>query len=158
MDGCFNQTLLIMNRIKHLLPEKVNSLTFNAGGIKNMTPQAALQLCTEGAVMIDVRENYLNSYKKFAVPVIFEIPLPILEQHIADFNHEDIYIFADSAGIRSKEAVQIMQKAGFSNVYNLAGGLVDWERQNLPLVTDISEMLSGSCACQLKYRNINKKS
>jgi len=133
-------------------------VAFSSGGVQNFTAAQALQMCLAGAVMIDVREDYLNSYKKFAVPVIFEIPLPILEQHISDFNHEDIYIFADSAGIRSKEAVLILQKAGFSNIYNLAGGLVDWERQNLPLITDISEMLSGSCACQLKYRNINKKS
>jgi len=131
---------------------------FSSGGVQNFTAAQALQMCLAGAVMIDVREDYLNSYKKFGVPVFFEIPLPILEQHIADFNHEDIYIFADSAGIRSKEAVLIMQNAGFSNIYNLAGGLVDWERQNLPLVTDITEMLSGSCACQLKYRNINNKS
>lgn len=130
---------------------------FVAGGIKNLTPADALQACLSGAILIDVREDYLNAHKKFKVPEYFEIPLSILESHLSDFNKTDVYIFADSAGIRSKEAVVILTNAGFTNVCNLAGGLVDWERLNLPLTVDKSEMLSGSCACQLKYRNINNK-
>jgi len=41
---------------------------------------------------------------------------------------------------------------GFKQIANMAGGIVDWEHDGLPLITDISQRLSGSCMCQLKPR------
>ncbi len=41
---------------------------------------------------------------------------------------------------------------GFENIANMAGGLVEWERDGLPLKSDKSERLSGSCACMLRKR------
>jgi rhodanese-related sulfurtransferase len=137
--------------------EDLSKFGFESNGIRNFTPLETYELCQQGAVLIDVREDYLSAFKKFSVPVFFEIPLSQLETHLSDFNAEDIYIFADSAGIRSKEAVIILMNAGFTNVFNLAGGIVDWEKANVPLIVDKTEMMSGSCACQLKYRNINDK-
>jgi rhodanese-related sulfurtransferase len=31
-------------------------------------------------------------------------------------------------------AVDLMKKAGFTNLYNLDGGLIDWSASGLPLV------------------------
>jgi 3-mercaptopyruvate sulfurtransferase SseA len=45
---------------------------------------------------------------------------------------------------------------GYDNVANMAGGIIDWERDGLPLTTDISSRLSGSCMCQLKAREGNR--
>ena len=45
-----------------------------------------------------------------------------------------------------------MNSHGYDNVANMAGGIVDWERDGLPLTTDINNRLSGSCMCQLKAR------
>jgi hypothetical protein len=39
----------------------------------------------------------------------------------------------------------------------MAGGIVDWERDGLPLKTNIEERLSGSCMCQLKPREDRKE-
>ena len=123
----------------------------------HLSPIEALQICKEGAILIDVREDYLTNYKKFDVPSFFQIPLSKLDEFIADFNNMDTYIIADSAGIRSKEAILKLKEAGIENIFNLAGGLVDWEKLKLPLIIDNTEMLSGSCACQLKYRNLKDK-
>ena len=38
----------------------------------------------------------------------------------------------------------------------MAGGIVDWERDGLPVKTNIEERLSGSCMCQLKPREGEK--
>ena len=61
-------------------------------------------------------------------------------------------IFADAVGLKSREGVLFMNAHGYENVANMAGGIVDWERDGLPLTTDISNRLSGSCMCQLKTR------
>ena len=34
----------------------------------------------------------------------------------------------------------------------MAGGLVEWERDGLPLQVNLKEELSGQCACQLKAK------
>jgi 3-mercaptopyruvate sulfurtransferase SseA len=67
-------------------------------------------------------------------------------------------IFADSVGLRSKDAVVLLKNRGFKNIANMAGGIVDWERDGLPIKTEIEERLSGSCMCQLKPRERRKNS
>jgi rhodanese-related sulfurtransferase len=37
------------------------------------------------------------------------------------------------SGNRSLKAAVVLRKHGFATVYNLAGGLQAWERDNLPL-------------------------
>jgi rhodanese-related sulfurtransferase len=140
-----------------MLITQVLEKSFYARGMSNLVPSDALYFCKQGAIMIDVREEYLNAHKKFDVPLCYQIPLSEITNYLSDFNQNDVYIFADSAGLRSAEAIEILIKEGFVNIFNLAGGLVEWERSKVPLIIDPDEMLSGSCACQLKYRNLIKK-
>jgi rhodanese-related sulfurtransferase len=62
-------------------------------------------------------------------------------------------IVADSVGLRSHEAMIFLRNKGFGNIANLAGGIVDWERDGLPLKRDITEQLDRSCICQLRPRH-----
>lgn len=60
-------------------------------------------------------------------------------------------IFADAAGIHSKEAVTFLTGKGLGeHVANMAGGLVEWERHGLPLVIDKNGRISGSCMSMLR--------
>jgi rhodanese-related sulfurtransferase len=129
---------------------------FISSGILNISPREAFELCTKGAVIVDVREEYLNNFKKFDVPEILFIPISRLVQQLSELPPEKYLIFADSVGLRSKEAVVHLKKNGFMNIANMAGGIVDWERDGLPLKTNIEERLSGSCICQLKPREGKK--
>ena len=72
--------------------------------------------------------------------------------HYQDLPVDQPLIFADAVGLKSREGVLFMIAHGYDNVANMAGGIVDWERDGLPLTTDISNRLSGSCMCQLKAR------
>ena len=67
-------------------------------------------------------------------------------------------IFADAVGLRSKEAVIFLKGKGYDKIANMAGGIVDWERDGLPIATDIRNRLSGSCMCQLKPREKGRSS
>ena len=39
-----------------------------------------------------------------------------------------------SLGVRSEDIAEILQKAGYTNIQNLHGGIFDWKNNNLPLV------------------------
>jgi rhodanese-related sulfurtransferase len=134
----------------------VKEIGFNTGffahGVLNLTPKESFELCEKGAMIVDVREEYMNSFKMFKVEKIFYLPYTELNQYFTDLPKDELLIFADAVGLRSREAVLFMNSHGYNNVANMAGGIVDWERDGLPLITDITNRLSGSCMCQLKLR------
>jgi len=81
------------------------------------------------------------------------MPKSRIEQDYVNLPRSMPLIVADSVGLRSHEVMEFLLTRGFANVANLAGGIVEWEQDGLPLKTDITEQLSGSCVCQLRPRN-----
>jgi len=129
---------------------------FQSGGILNLTPRQALILCQKGAALIDVREEFMNRFKMMDLPEVIYCPFSILKETWKELPSGKPLIFADAAGLHSTEAVKFLLDKGIQNpIANMAGGLVEWERDGLPLIIDYSEKLSGSCMCQLKPRGGN---
>jgi rhodanese-related sulfurtransferase len=127
---------------------------FISAGFLNLTPKEAYIESTEnGAIILDVREANLTGYKNFNVPKVIKIPNSILSDNYKSLPVHIPIIVADSVGLRSHEAVEFLLSKGYSNIANLAGGIVDWERDGLPLKTDKMEQLDGSCVCQLRFRH-----
>lgn len=125
---------------------------FIAHGVLNLTPKESLKLCNEGAVIVDVRESYMNDFKMFNVENLIYAPFSALEKFYQNLPADRILIFADAVGLKSREAVLFMKEHGYENVANMAGGIIDWERDGLPVTIDINARLTGSCMCQLKPR------
>lgn len=121
-------------------------------GVRHISPKEAFDLCGKGAVMIDVREDYLNTFKTFDVHQLIRIPFSELKLKWTELSTENAFIFADSVGLYSHEAVDFMIEKGFKHIANMAGGIIDWEKDNLPMKINIRERLTGSCMCQLKPR------
>jgi rhodanese-related sulfurtransferase len=131
-----------------------SGIGFKSGGILNVTPRQALELCRKGALLVDVREADLSRFKMFDVPEIIYCPYSIMEETFHNLPAGKPLIFADAAGLHSREATELAIKKGLEvRVANLAGGLIEWERDELPLIIDKSEKLSGSCMCQLRPRD-----
>ncbi len=130
-----------------------SKIGFIAQGIPNVTPKEALALCRDGAEIIDIRPDYTTAYKKFSVPRVIYFPRNRGPVRMAELNKSKTYIAAGSTtSIHSREAAKEMRANGFDHVYNLAGGITEWEKDELPLEIDNKARLSGSCTCQLKYR------
>jgi rhodanese-related sulfurtransferase len=126
-------------------------------GIYNLSPVQARRLCEEGAILVDVREEYLNRFKIFDVPKLIFCPKKRLTELMDQLPADRPLILADASGIHSPGAVRLLLENKFpGEIANLSGGLVDWEHQGLPVIIDISERLSGSCACQLRKREAKK--
>jgi len=56
------------------------------------------------------------------------------ESEIATLDKSKTYAVYCRSGSRSGQAVKIMSDAGFTNLYNLNGGAIDWANAGLPLV------------------------
>jgi len=131
-----------------------SGIGFKSRGILHVTPRQALELCRKGALLVDVREAELSRFKMFDVPEILYCPYSILEETFHDLPAGKPMIFADAAGLHSREATEMAIRKGIEDrVANLAGGLIEWERDEMPLIIDKSEKLSGSCMCQLRPRD-----
>jgi rhodanese-related sulfurtransferase len=130
---------------------------FISSGFLNLTPcEAYAETIENNAILLDVREERLTGYKNFNVPRVIKMPYSTLPDNYISLSKNAPIIVADSVGLRSHEAMEFLLKKGFSNLANLAGGIVDWERDGLPLRIDRTEQLDGSCVCQLRPRNKKK--
>jgi len=130
---------------------------FISQGLLHLTPRETLDACEKGAVLVDVREEYMSRHKMLDVPEVIYCPKSILNDVYNDLPRVKMLVFADAAGLHSKESVIFLKSKGFKNIANMAGGLIEWERDGLPLVVDNTEMLTGSCMCQLRKRSKVKK-
>ncbi len=136
--------------MEHFFKDK----TVISNGIYNLSALQAHKLCQEGAILVDVREEYLNRYKIFDVPELIFCPKKKLAEHIADFPYDKPIIIADASGIHSPEAVKKLIEQGFKgNIANLSGGLVDWEHSGLPIVINYNERIPGALVKKLNKEN-----
>jgi rhodanese-related sulfurtransferase len=139
----------------------MKNVDFNAGylarGVLNLTPRESFELCAKGAAIVDVREEYMTSFKMFKVEKLIYLPYSELDQYFTELPKEQTLIFADAVGLKSRDSVLFMLAHGSENVANMVGGIVDWEKDGLPINTDITARLSGSCMCQLKARETKKR-
>ena len=87
----------------------------------------------EFAVIIDVRSN--REWDNQRIPGAIHIPLSDLKGRMHELkSYEGKQLIMQCAvGGRSSKAVEILQQAGFSNVSNMNGGLVAWQKANLPV-------------------------
>ena len=128
------------------------NIGMTSSGMLHVSPKETYELCLQVAIIVDVREEYMNRFKMFDVEEIIFCPYSILEENYQDFPNDKPLIFADAVGLHSKEAILFLKDKGLENIANMAGGIVEWVRDGLPLKIDKTERLSGSCACMLRKR------
>lgn len=103
-------------------------------GIKSVNPAEAILLINrESAVVVDVCEP--NEYASGHIPSATNAPLSGLEKHLKPLekHKKKPVVVACRSGNRSVRGAIMLRKHGFERVYSLAGGLVAWQRDNLPL-------------------------
>jgi rhodanese-related sulfurtransferase len=123
-------------------------------GIVHLTGDELIGLIKEDAVLVDLREEFETGARQFDLdPVIF-IPYSELNNHYEELPKDRLLILADSVGLRSKEALIFLKEKGFTNLANLAGGIVDWERAGFKVIKEPKEMMHGQCACMLKHKHL----
>ena len=103
-------------------------------GVKEVDSAGALQLINhKNAIVLDVREP--SEYDAGHVLNSKLVPLGKLKERIGElekYRDKPIVVVCKS-GSRSGTACFILGKQGFSQAYNLAGGVQAWQKSNLPL-------------------------
>ena len=61
---------------------------FMAHGVLNLTPKESFALCEKGAIIVDVREEYMNAFKMFNVEKLFYLPFSEIEQLYQQLPHD----------------------------------------------------------------------
>ncbi len=103
-------------------------------GIKEVDCAAALQLINhKNALVLDVRED--GEYKLGHILDATLIPLGKLNERIGEIEKykEQPIVVVCRTGNRSGTACAVLGKRGFTQAYNLAGGVTAWQKANLPL-------------------------
>jgi rhodanese-related sulfurtransferase len=113
----------------------------------------AYECCKLGAIMIDVREEFMSHVKTFDVPEIVIFPLRTFKEDIGKLPQNKYLIFADATGVKSRPAMEYAAEMGFATIANLAGGLVEWERDGLPTLTYQKLLVSGRNKCEFVHKD-----
>ncbi len=86
----------------------------------------------EPLTLVDVREPY--EYEVARIPGARLIPLGELETRAAELPRSGTLVLQCHTGMRSEQAVRLLQQAGFENACNLEGGIEAWSVEIDPAV------------------------
>jgi rhodanese-related sulfurtransferase len=103
-------------------------------GIKDVDTLEAMNLINrKNALVLDVREQ--SEYDAGHIINSRLIPLGKLKERIGElekYRTRPIVVMCRS-GARSSSAVSLLNGLGFTQVHNLSGGVMAWQKANLPL-------------------------
>jgi rhodanese-related sulfurtransferase len=113
----------------------IQDLTANAfTKFQSISPLIAVtKMNNDETVIIDIRDT--SEFTKSHIQQAINIPLAKLEEKLSSLdkhkNHPLIVVC--QTGARSVTACKTLTKAGFEQVFSLAGGMQSWEDNKLPI-------------------------
>jgi rhodanese-related sulfurtransferase len=90
----------------------------------------------EGVITLDVRTPGEFNEGHIEGALLIDFQGGNFENEIASLDKDKTYAVYCRSGNRSGQAVKVMSDAGFTNIYNLNGGVIDWAGAGLPLVNN----------------------
>ena len=108
--------------------------TYNTGSVPYISVQE-LAMPKSHAIILDARETaeYKVSHIKNAIHVGYsDFNIASLKNQVKNTS-KTIVIYC-SVGIRSENIGEQLIKAGYTNVYNLFGGIFEWKNNDLSLI------------------------
>ena len=99
-------------------------LTACGTGYKTITENEAAPLIENNAVIIDVRTGaeFASGYIDGAI----NVPVENISFLDGSVSKDAVIILYCASGMRSMEAAKTLVDLGYTNVYNLDGGLINW--------------------------------
>lgn len=93
------------------------------GSYTTINSNVAMNLIEEEhAIVIDVRS--IEEYNREHIEGAVNIPLDMINN--VDYELDETIIVYCQSGMRSMEAAKMLSKLGYTNLYNLDGGLLNW--------------------------------
>jgi glyoxylase-like metal-dependent hydrolase (beta-lactamase superfamily II)/rhodanese-related sulfurtransferase len=110
-------------------------LTLRFSGVWEIEPMALLEHAAQVQI-VDVREapEFIDSLGH--LPEARLMPLSQLTRRLGELDRERPVVAVCRSGVRSAQASVLLTKAGFGQVANLAGGMLRWRTEGLPVAPD----------------------
>jgi rhodanese-related sulfurtransferase len=110
-----------------------------SGGFVDLTPTEARRMMeanreNSAFVVLDVRTE--AEYREGHIPgaVLVDFRSPAFRERVASLARDRSYLVYCRTGNRSGSALRVMEELGFGTLHHLAGGIVMWKEQGLPVV------------------------
>jgi glyoxylase-like metal-dependent hydrolase (beta-lactamase superfamily II)/rhodanese-related sulfurtransferase len=110
-------------------------LTLRFSGVWEIEPMALLEHGSR-AQILDVREAPEFIDKLGHLPGARLVPLSQLQEHLETLDRERPVVAVCRSGVRSAQACVLLAKAGFGKVANLAGGMLRWKIEGMPVAAE----------------------
>ncbi|WP_213306864.1 rhodanese-like domain-containing protein [Paraburkholderia sacchari] len=110
-------------------------LTLRFSGVWEIEPMALLEHGADFQI-VDVREAPEFIDRLGHLPGATLVPLSQLMGRLDELDRERPVVAVCRSGVRSAQASVLLGKAGFGKVANLAGGMLRWKAEGLPVATD----------------------
>ena len=131
IDLMNNLNLPYPKKVQESVPANIVSGDLNyKNEFKDMTVKEAFEVYQNNPnfVFIDVREPF--EWAESCIPNITKISLGNLDDHLAKLDKEQGYIMVCRSGGRSGKAATMLIHAGVKNVYNMVGGMIEWNKND----------------------------
>ncbi len=107
---------------------------FFKGNSTNISPSEALKKMQEdGAICIDVRSREEHAGASVQGAKLICLNESNFNTELGKLDKNKTYLFLCASGMRSKRALGIAKELGFTNIYNIQGGISNWARSGLPV-------------------------
>ena len=102
------------------------------GPVREVMPAEAEQIIAQGAVLLDTREPHEWNAGHLSGAALVP-PMQVVERaaEVAPDKNGPVVIYC-AAGARSMRAALQMAALGYTNVYSVAGGIVQWKQEGRP--------------------------
>jgi rhodanese-related sulfurtransferase len=106
----------------------------STGAIDLGVTEFSAKVAEAGVITLDVRTpgEFAEGHVEGARLIDFQSGN--FENEIAALDKNATYAVYCRSGNRSGQAVKVMQDAGFTNVFSMNGGVIDWANAGFPLV------------------------
>jgi len=96
-------------------------------------PGLASELHAQGELLLDVREP--DDYQEFHIANTMNIPFGRLASRLAELESykDKTVLVIDHSELRAPRILELLQKAGFTQVFIVKGGMVGWKAAGLPV-------------------------
>ncbi len=115
---------------------------------KEICPTTTMKKLSEGAILVDVRENDEVNELSYDVPHLIHIPLSEFEDRFNEVPKDKEVILVCRSGGRSLKATYFLMNHGWTNVYNMQHGLIRWVQKGFPTIGNTGAVAStGGDSC-----------
>jgi rhodanese-related sulfurtransferase len=105
--------------------------TFPMSTIPAIDIHEAKKRVENGAVLVDVREQH--EFDEARIPGSILIPLSQFQQRYEELPKDKELVMQCRSGARSGQATEFLLANGYTDVVNMAGGILAWKEANLPV-------------------------